>query len=579
MSGIQPLPIDVIDRIAAGEVIDSLAAVVRELIDNALDAGATRITISLWLQNWRVRVADNGSGMSLSDLQQAAAPHTTSKIHCSQDLEQVTSLGFRGEALHSLAQLSTLEICSRPAQAREGWRVVYSAQGQPIQSETIAIAPGTIVTVSELFQTWLSRRQVPTAVQQRLVQAVIHQSALCHPSVAWQVQHNDRPWFAIAPGSCAQDILPQVLPSVRPSDLQGLKIQVPPPEPAATIQATAGTKLLAQSSQRGVTPQLEVVLGLPDRCHRHRPDWVRVAVNGRQVQVGNPRSPELEQTIFEAFRQTLPRNRHPVCFVHLQVSPEQVDWHRHPAKTEVYLRHLNYWREQVAQAIARSLQLDSFNASQTSQTQRVTKLLKTAEAKGFYNLNRSLEASVYANGSSLTPLRAVAQIHQTYILAEHPTGLWLVEQHIAHERVLYEQLCRDWQFVDLEPPVILNQLSPAQLEQLQRLGISVDPFGPELWAARNAPRLLAQREDCREALQELSLGDLQAAQVATACRSAIRNGTPLNLEQMQTLLDQWQQTRHPHTCPHGRPIYLSLEESDLARFFRRHWVVGKSHGI
>jgi len=206
-------------------------------------------------------------------------------------------------------------------------------------------------------------------------------------------------------------------------------------------------------------------------------------------------------------------------------------------------------------------------------------LLKTAEAKGFYNLNRSLEASVYANSSGLNPLRAVAQVHQTYILVEHPTGLWLVEQHVAHERVLYEQLCRDWQLVDLEPPVILQHLSPAQLEQLQRLGILVEPFGHELWAARNAPQLLAQREDCREALQELSLGGLQAAQVTTACRSAIRNGTPLTLEQMQTLLDQWQQTRHPHTCPHGRPIYLSLEEPDLARFFRRHWVVGKSHGI
>ncbi len=475
MFGIQPLPIDAIDRIAAGEVIDSLAAVVRELIDNALDAGARRIAISLWPQQWRVRVADNGSGMSLSDLQQAAAPHTTSKIRCSQDLDQVTSLGFRGEALHSLAQLATLEICSRRAQTREGWRVAYSAQGQPVEPETIAIAPGTIVTVSELFKTWPSRRQVPTAAQQRLVQAVIQQSALCHPSVAWQVQQNDRPWFAIAPGSCARDILPQVLPSVRPSDLQGLKIQVPNPIAAGGISADAGTTLLAQPSQGEVPNQLEVVLGLPDRCHRHRPDWVRVAVNGRQVQVG-PRSPELEHTIFEAFRQTLPRNRHPVCFVHLQISPEQVDWNRHPAKTEVYLRHLNYWREQVAQAIGRSLQLDLCHSSEASQTQRVTKLLKAAEAKGFYNLNRSLEASVYGNGSSLTPLGAVALIHQSYILGEHPTGLWLFGQPSAHVRVLYEQLCRNWQLVDLEPPVVLSHLSPAQLEQLQHLGIPVDPL-------------------------------------------------------------------------------------------------------
>ena len=167
-----------------------------------------------------------------------------------------------------------------------------------------------------------------------------------------------------------------------------------------------------------------------------------------------------------------------------------------------------------------------------------------------------------------------------YILAEHPAGMWLVEQHIAHERVLYEQLCDRWQLIPLEPPAILNNLSFAQLSQLQRLDFEVEPFGEQMWAIRNAPAMLQQREDCANALLELSLGgDLQAAQVATACRCAIRNGTPLSLEEMQTLLDRWQRTRNPRTCPHGRPIYLSLEESALSRFFRRHWVVGKSHGI
>ena len=178
------------------------------------------------------------------------------------------------------------------------------------------------------------------------------------------------------------------------------------------------------------------------------------------------------------------------------------------------------------------------------------------------------------------PLRAIAQVHNLYILVEHPLGLWLVEQHIAHERILYEQLCDSWQLVPLEPPAVLSQLSAEQREQLHRLGLTVDPFGEQLWAVRTAPAKLAERKDCPEALWELSLGgDLQTAQVATACRSAIRNGTSLSLLEMQTLIDRWQQTRNPLTCPHGRPIYLSLQESDLARFFRRHWVIGKSHGI
>jgi DNA mismatch repair protein MutL len=165
-------------------------------------------------------------------------------------------------------------------------------------------------------------------------------------------------------------------------------------------------------------------------------------------------------------------------------------------------------------------------------------------------------------------------------VAEHPNGLWLVEQHIAHERVLYEQLCQAWKLINIEPPILLQHLSPTQIEQLQHLGLQVDPFGLELSAVRTIPEMLAQREDCREALIELSLGkDLQAAQVATACRTAIRNGTPLSLREMQTLLEQWVRTRNPRTCPHGRPIFLRLDESSLSRFFRRHWVIGKSHGI
>ena len=143
-----------------------------------------------------------------------------------------------------------------------------------------------------------------------------------------------------------------------------------------------------------------------------------------------------------------------------------------------------------------------------------------------------------------------------------------------------EQIGDRWQLLPLEPPVVLTHLRPAQIEQLQRLNLDIEPFGEQLWAVRSAPALLTKRDDCAAALIELSLGgDLQTAQVATACRSAIRNGTPLSLPEMQTLIDQWKSTKNPRTCPHGRPIYLSLEESSLARFFRRHWVIGKSHGI
>jgi DNA mismatch repair protein MutL len=317
------------------------------------------------------------------------------------------------------------------------------------------------------------------------------------------------------------------------------------------------------------------VLGLPDRCHRRRPDWVKVATNGRLV-----RSPELEQTILTAMAKTLPRDRYPICFLHLQICPSQIDWNRHPAKAEIYLHSLSYWQEQISQAIEQALRIGAENFDTASQSHRVGKLLTASAKKGVYHLDESPKPERNPSDIGLIELKAVAQVHKMYILAEHDTGMWLIEQHIAHERVLYEQLCDRWQLVPLEPPVILNHLTPVQLEQLQRIGLEIEPFGDQMWAVRNAPALLHQRDDCADALLELSLGgDLQNAQVATACRSAIRNGTPLTLEQMQTLLNQWKMTRHPRTCPHGRPIYLPLEESALARFFRRHWVIGKSHGI
>ncbi|MEZ2280349.1 MAG: DNA mismatch repair endonuclease MutL [Microcoleus sp.] len=584
---IQTLPPEVIDLIAAGEVIDSMAAAVRELVENSLDAGATRIIVSVWPQQWRLQVADNGAGMDLKNLQQAASAHSTSKISTEADLYKISTLGFRGEALHSLAQLGSLEILSRTndlgfadldenpenvalanlsasrgkiENARSGWRVVYDGAGEPVEVETIAIAPGTVVTVSNLFGNWPVRRGfLAPAHQMRSVQLILQQIALCHPQVNWQLRQANTPCFQITPGLTGKQILPQFVRGVRLHDLQYLKVNLPS----------------VPNSNK-----LELVIGLPDRCHRRRPDWVKVAVNRRVV-----RSPELEQTIFSAFARTCPRDRYPLCFIHLQISPSEIDWNRHPAKVEIYLQDPSFWQVQVRAAIARALELNEDVLPQPTIPDRVEKLLKASEQKGTYNLGISSQPNddgeqVTAHPIGFMELRAIAQVHHTYIVAEHPSGMWLVEQHIAHERVLYEQLCAAWQLKPLEKPLIFSQLSALQIENLSRLGLEVETFGEQLWALREVPALLAERDDCRDAIFELSkVADLQAAQVATACRSALRNGTPLTLDQMQNLLNEWQQTRNPRTCPHGRPIYFALEESTLARIFRRNWVIGKSHGI
>ncbi|MUL39508.1 DNA mismatch repair endonuclease MutL [Gloeocapsopsis dulcis] len=569
LSSIHTLPEEVINLIAAGEVIDSIAAVVRELVENSLDAGATRIVVALWMQQWRVRVTDNGCGIKLTDLQQAAIAHTTSKIRNSDDLWKISSLGFRGEALHSLTQLAHLEILSRPALTAEGWRVVYATGGEVVEATIAAIAPGTVVKVSDLFGNLPNYREGLPAIAQQLkaVQTTIQQIALCHPHVTWQVWHDDREWFTISAGKTSRYVLPQILRQVHLSDLQELKIEVPHPDNLSNCKDEIATHAF-----------LNLVLGLPDRCHRHRPDWIKVAVNGRKVKL-----PEIEQTILTATARTLPRDRYPVCFLHLQVSPNHINWNRHPAKAEIYLHHLDYWQEKVSQAIEQALRINPATIPESLHNSRVGKLIKAAESTSGYSFNRQIQPDVeVVQNSNPLPyiLKAVAQVNNTYIVAEHPGGLWLVEQHIAHERVLYEQLVNNWQLVPLEPSVILNNLSLTQRSQLERVGIEIESFGEQMWAIRNIPAMLQTRDDCADALLELSLGgDLQTAQVAVACRSAIRNGTELSLEEMQILLNQWQRTRNPRTCPHGRPIYLSLEESALSRFFRRHWVIGKSHGI
>jgi DNA mismatch repair protein MutL len=557
-SCIQPLPDDVVKLIAAGEVIDSLAAAVRELVENAIDAEATRLTVSVWVDLWRVQVADNGRGMSLADLAECAKAHSTSKIRTQGDLWKITSLGFRGEALHSLVQLGEVEIFSRTATG-EGYHVTYNHQGEMTRAEPRAIAPGTIVTVSHLFGTIPVRRKGLPPRQQQLkeIQEIIHAIALCHPHLTWQVFKDNQPWFSLSPSDTLQQTLPQLLKTLQVSDLHGLELDVEPAESA-------------------IRAKLALLIGLPDRCHRHKPDWVKVATNGRMI-----KSPQLESTIIAAFHKTLPRDRYPVCFVHLTLSPSQIDWNRHPTKQVVYLHEVEFWQREVKSAIAQALQLSPVTLPATLQNERVTTLLKAAEDTASYTLDRQVAPqSPTPETSSLLQLQAVAQVHNTYIVAEHPSGLWLIEQHIAHERILYEQLEDNWRLETLDSPLMLPNLKPLQIQQLERLGITVDPFGESLWAVRTVPLLLKERDDQIEAILELSHGgSLQEAQVATACRSAIRNGTPLDLPEMQMLLDQWSRTRSPRTCPHGRPIYLSLEESSLSRFFKRHWVIGKSHGI
>ena len=538
---------------AAGEVIDSPAAVVRELMENSIDATATRITVSIWLDQWKIQVTDNGSGISAENLKTIAKPHSTSKILYPDDLSKISTLGFRGEALHSMTQVAELELFSStqdPLTAiRSGWHAVYSNALRDPELQEVAIAPGTTVQVNNLFKTWESRRTSGQTLKQHLkkIQQCIHDIALAHPHLTIQVNQDDREWFVLSTAATLTMRLLQVLPTGEKTDFREVK-----------------------------TDRLHLVVGLPDRISRRQSDWMRVAINGRFVDC-----PELLSTITHHLRRMLPRDRYPIAIAHLTLPPDNLDWNRHPAKQTLYLQHLDFWQTLLGHGIEEALYLD-LNQSST----RATSFIKAAEQRSGYSTSRSINPdSAQPNTAQSVKklphgLIAIAQVRNTYILAEHGGGMYLIEQHIAHERVLYEQICLRWQLVPVKETVMLRGLSARQVEQLEKIGIEIEEFGEDLWAVRSVPELLLPRGDLPEALLELSREcDLQGAQVAIACRTAIRNGTPLDLQAIQCLLDQWQLTTNPHTCPHGRPIYLVLEESSLARFFRRQWVIGKSHGL
>ncbi|MEO0803841.1 MAG: DNA mismatch repair endonuclease MutL [Cyanobacteria bacterium J06642_2] len=529
---IQRLDTHTIDMMAAGEVIDSLAAAARELIDNALDAGGDRVTVSVWPDAWRLSVTDNGCGLTESDLRQAALPYTTSKLAPDATFARVATLGFRGEALHSLARVGNLKVRSRARPDDHGWVAEYESSGDVRSLLPAPVPPGTTVTVTELFSTWPQRRTAigNSKIAVRRLIDVIQAAALAHPHVTWRVEMDEREHLALWSGKTMADVLLQFVPRLERSHLRS--------------HADAG---------------VELVLALPDRYHRPRPDWIRTAVNRRFVTFA-----PLVRTVRDSFRRTLPRDRHPLCLIALDVPPEDVDWNRHPAKLDLYLQNLAHYQQRIREGIA-----DLLAESETRATRRASVFVLDKATARLHETSGS-----YDERTPLESLTVIGQLQNTYILVECADGLKLVEQHVADERVRYEALQEQWQLTDLSEPVLIENLRLPQLERLSAIGLYPEPFGDRLWAVRQLPRLLHDDPDKPATVRELSqCTDLEAACVLAACRTAVRNGTPLTRDRQRDLIQAWQGTRNPHTCPHGRPIYLSLNETDLARYFRRHWSI------
>ncbi len=586
------LPAQLISQIAAGEVVERPASVVKELLENSLDADATRITVEIEQGGTRlIRVRDNGSGIHPDDLALALTRHATSKIAHFDDLQQVSSLGFRGEALPSMASVARLTLTSRAADQNTGWRV--SGDGGDLVSEPLP-APhpiGTTVEVRDLFFNVPARRKFLRGERTEFghIEDSIRRLALSRFSVGFGLWHNQRMALDLDP---AADDAAQMR---RLAELLGQSF------------ATACVRL--DRTETGL--RLWGWLGLPG-VSRAQPDQQYFFVNGRPV-----RDRTLAHAVRQAYQDVLPQGRHPALVLHLELEPAALDVNVHPAKHEVRFRESALLHESVrriAQTTLAGIRPGTAPAPVIHASDRLWSAGGFGGDAGsgqkawpsgiqerlavYGQLHTAPPASpASAAEPALTaeppPLGyALAQLHGCYVLAENPAGLVVVDMHAAHERILYERLKAGLtqggtvQTQALLTPVTFA-MGPGERQLIEdyaalftQVGLDVAALGPETGVVRQIPALLAGFDVAglvRDMLADLAAhGSSDRSErvildvlASLACHSAIRANRPLNLLEMNALLRDMERTDHGGQCNHGRPTWAQLTLEELDRLFRR----------
>ncbi len=589
---IRPLPEVLINQIAAGEVIDRPASVVKELLENALDAGADRVEIDILAGGRkRIVVRDNGQGMRPEELPLALTRHATSKIRSLDDLEQVVSLGFRGEALPSIASVSRFEIVSRTADAELAARL--RADGGRLQAvEPCAAEVGTRVRVEDLFYNTPARRKFLRAEKTEFghVDELVKRLALARPRVYFRLSHN---------GRVVRNLPPATDDGARLKRLQNLL------GPAFVQQA-----LPLECRHPELT--LHGWVALPTYS-RSQADQQFFFVNGRMV-----RDRLVTHAIRQAYQDVLYHGRHPAYVLFLELDPAGVDVNVHPAKTEVRFREgrqvHDFLFRSLHQALADSRAgrqagvppaTDPQAAQPPAPTQSGLGLETTTPAEvrqtlAFYETAapgvpsvRSVDTNTdRQQGETDLPLGfALAQLHGIYILAQNRHGLVLVDMHAAHERITYERLkqahaqARMQQQRLLVPVELLVSEAEADLAEVredlfQQMGITLRRTGPQSLRIDAVPSLLAQADPAglvRDMLAELKrYGQTRLPEqrmdelLATmACHGSVRANRRLSLEEMNALLRQMEATERSGQCNHGRPTWTQLDLKELDRLFLR----------
>ena len=536
-----------VERIAAGEVITRPARVVAELVDNALDAGATRVAVEVDGDGTeRLRVADDGHGMSRADAERAVERHATSKIRDADDLRTATSLGFRGEALPSIADAGDLEILTSDGE-EVGTRVVVQ-NGDPVV-EDAARARGTTVVVRDLFAGRPARKESlgGTGTEFGRVSELVTRYALVRPDVRFRLDHDGRTMLS-TPGSGA---------------FRDAAIEVYDRHVAArstTVEHETAVELDGDEKPLRV----EAFLVYPSTTRADR-SHLRVAVNGRPVDdVG------IQRAVERGYGSLLPRGRHPVAVVACEVPPEAVDANVHPAKAEVGLAA----REAVETAVETA----------------VSDATTTADLRRSGEVAMDLESSLSPKEaeSALADVAVVGQFRDLYVLCADGDDLLVIDQHAAHERVNYERLRAAVgdaavESVELDPPETVS-LSPREAsvvaeqgEALAAMGFDAAPFGGATVKLSAVPAPLGRVADVdafRETVAALAEGasvdDGRDAVLADlACHPSLKAGDALSDDEAARLVERLGQCDQPFACPHGRPTVLSIDEEALIRGFER----------
>jgi DNA mismatch repair protein MutL len=564
------LPELLISQIAAGEVVERPASVLKELLENALDAGAAEIQVTLEQGGAkRVQVDDDGAGLAGDDLPLALARHATSKIRSLDDLQGVATMGFRGEALASIASVSRLSMTSREKAAAHAWALRAegaAAGGPPVPA---ARAPGTTVLVEDLYFNTPARRKFlrsePTEFGH--CEETFRRIALARPEVAFTLKHNGR----VSEHLRAQPV------GERAAALLGRDFL----DASFAVDAQAGTL------------RLTGLAGTPQAA-RPRADAQYLFVNGRYV-----RDRMLSHAVREAYRDQLHGERQPAYLLFLEIDPRNVDVNVHPAKIEVRFRDAGGVRQFVFHALKRALSPSAADApvvyARPMDTgpglQQGFRLAQPAQTYQSFMSAATASAPLPA-GDRAPPLGyALAQLHGVYILAQNEAGLVLVDMHAAHERIVMEKLK-----AGLDAGAVARQslLVPAVLavdtldiataeenrEALEKLGLETSVSGPNELAVRAAPALLAGGDiagltrDLLKDLREYGASEVLSARqnelLATmACHAAVRANRALSVTEMNALLREMEETERSGSCNHGRPTWHQLSLADLDRLFLR----------